>query len=326
MRRVALPVEGVSSALETAFVGPSPSSSSPSSSSALPPVVCLHGFDSSCLEFRRLEPLLAERGVECWCPDLVGWGFTSLTDYADKPTSSSSSSSASASSPPPPSLGPEEKRRHLLSFWENVLGKRKMVLLGTSLGGGIAIDFALAHPEAVEALVLVAPQAYAEGIGPLSAAPRWLARLGVRLLRSVPLRQAANRMAYFNVEKFATDDAMRVGRLHTHLPNWEEGNVAFMASGGYRLGQGAVRSVACSTLLVWGEDDKILDPALAARFREDLPSSSSGGGGAKGKGARTEFVSVSECGHCPHLEQPRKLAEAVVAFVKEECAGEGRES
>ena len=33
-----------------------------------------------------------------------------------------------------------------------------MVLLGTSLGGTIALDFALAHPEAVAALVLVDAQ------------------------------------------------------------------------------------------------------------------------------------------------------------------------
>ena len=333
MRRVELPVEGVSSRLATAFVGPdegSPSSSSPSSP-ALPPVVCLHGFDSSCLEFRRLEPLLAERGIECWCPDLIGWGFTSLADFKangrSRPTapssssasSSSSSSSSSASSAPDAaplsSLGPEEKRLHLLSFWENVLKRRKMVLLGTSLGGGIAIDFAVSHPETVEGLVLVAPQAYAEGIGPLSAAPRWLARLGVKLLRSVPLRQAANKMAYYNVEEFATEDAMRVGRLHTHLPGWEEGNVAFMASGGYSLGPEAVRAVACArTLLVWGENDEILPPAtLVEKFREDLP---------KGNG-RTEFVSVAECGHCPHLEQPEKLAEAVAAFVKGGGGGGG---
>lgn len=189
--------------------------------------------------------------------------------------------------------------------------KRKMVLLGTSLGGGIAIDFALAHPEAVQSLVLVAPQAYAEGIGPLSSAPRWLARLGVRLLRSVPLRQAANKMAYFDVEKFATEDAMRVGRLHTHLPNWEEGNVAFMASGGYNLAK-EVKKVKCATLLVWGRDDKILDPALAEKFKEDLPQE-----------GKTEFVSVDACGHCPHLEQPGRLAEAVVAFVKGKGGGGG---
>ncbi len=57
--------------------------------------------------------------------------------------------------------------------------RRPMVLLGTSLGGAIAVDFALAHPEAVAALVLSSPQCYTDGIGPMAALPRALARLGV---------------------------------------------------------------------------------------------------------------------------------------------------
>ena len=57
--------------------------------------------------------------------------------------------------------------------------RRPMVLLGTSLGGAMAVDFALAHPEAVAALVLASPQCYTDGIGPMSGMPRAIARLGV---------------------------------------------------------------------------------------------------------------------------------------------------
>ena len=39
------------------------------------PVLLLHGFDSSLLEFRRLAPLLAGR-YQLWIPDLFGFGFT----------------------------------------------------------------------------------------------------------------------------------------------------------------------------------------------------------------------------------------------------------
>lgn len=35
---------------------------------------------------------------------------------------------------------------------------RPMAVVGTSLGGAVAIDFAAAHPEAVDKLVLFAPQ------------------------------------------------------------------------------------------------------------------------------------------------------------------------
>ena len=39
-----------------------------------------------------------------------------------------------------------------------------------------------------------------------------------QLLRTRGLRQLANRMAYHDKDRLATEDAMRVGRLHTHCP------------------------------------------------------------------------------------------------------------
>lgn len=37
--------------------------------------------------------------------------------------------------------------QHLLAFWSQHLQSRPMVLGGASLGGGIAMDFAVEHPE-----------------------------------------------------------------------------------------------------------------------------------------------------------------------------------
>ncbi|XP_030956715.1 uncharacterized protein LOC115978931 isoform X3 [Quercus lobata] len=42
------------------------------------PVVLLHGFDSSCLEWRYTYPLLEEAGLETWAVDILGWGFSDL--------------------------------------------------------------------------------------------------------------------------------------------------------------------------------------------------------------------------------------------------------
>ncbi|XP_030956684.1 uncharacterized protein LOC115978911 isoform X1 [Quercus lobata] len=42
------------------------------------PVVLLHGFDSSCLEWRYTYPLLEEAGFETWAVDILGWGFSDL--------------------------------------------------------------------------------------------------------------------------------------------------------------------------------------------------------------------------------------------------------
>lgn len=55
-----------------------------------------------------------------------------------------------------------------------------MVLVGASLGGATAVDFALNHPEAVSKLILIDGQAWAEGLGPMASLPRWAALLGVQ--------------------------------------------------------------------------------------------------------------------------------------------------
>lgn len=43
-------------------------------------------------------------------------------------------------------LGPEQRREHLYQFWKKMI-RKPMVLFGASLGGAVAIDFALEHPE-----------------------------------------------------------------------------------------------------------------------------------------------------------------------------------
>jgi pimeloyl-ACP methyl ester carboxylesterase len=60
-------------------------------------VMCLHGFDSSCLEFRRLCPLLEEAGFQPWAVDMLGWGFTEMPTDVD--------------------YSPKAKRQLLYDFW-----------------------------------------------------------------------------------------------------------------------------------------------------------------------------------------------------------------
>lgn len=253
-----------------------------SAPSTRPAFILLHGFDSSLLEFRRFAPLLSEIG-DVYAVDLAGWGFS---DCGFSETSDIA-------------LGPPQKRAHLRAFVESVVG-RPVVLLGTSLGGTVAIDFVLNNSELVEKLVLVDAQGFIDGIGPLASMPRFLSVLGVQILRSVPLRQMANQMAYHD-KRYATDDAMRIGRLHTHLPGWTDANVAFMRSGGYAVST-RLSDVKVPTLVVWGRQDEILSPEYAQKFIDALPDA--------------RLVWVDECGHVPALEQPRNLLKAVAEFVE----------
>ncbi|PSC68832.1 hypothetical protein C2E20_7602 [Micractinium conductrix] len=277
MRRVPLAVPGLGE-VQTAYAGPA------APTPGAPAFVLLHGFDSSSLEFRRFVPLLSQLG-DVYAVDLAGWGFTD----------------AGFGSNPDLPLGPKQKRAHLKAFMQHVVG-RPATLIGTSLGGTVAIDFAAEHGDDVERLVLIDAQGFIDGIGPMASMPRFLSQLGVRVLRTVPLRQMANKMAYFDKERYATDDAMRIGRLHTHLPGWEDANVAFMQSGGYAV-SARIPTLRLPTLVVWGRNDEILSPDNAQRFIDALPDA--------------RLVWIEDCGHCAHLEQPAELLRAVAEF----CGG-----
>jgi pimeloyl-ACP methyl ester carboxylesterase len=113
------------------------------------------------------------------------------------------------------------------------------------------------------------------------------------------LVQAANKMAYHNVDKFATLDAMRVGRLHTHLPGWQDANVAFMRSGGYSI-SARIPHVQQEALVLWGRQDQILEPQYASQFQQALP--------------KCTLQWIEDCGHCGHLEQAHFTADAILRF------------
>ncbi|CAL5430790.1 unnamed protein product [Camellia sinensis] len=284
------------------------------------PVVLLHGFDSSCLEWRYTLPLLEEAGLETWALDILGWGFSHLERL--------------------PSCDVASKRDHLYQFWKSYI-KRPMLLVGPSLGAAVAIDFAVNHSEAVEKLVLIDASVYSEGTSNMRKLPKAIAYAGVYLLKSIPLRLYATFLA-FNGLPFGTClDWTNVGRLHCLLPWWEDATVAFMNSGGYNtkyldiyaegieIGKKDRRinpmkrvvilltmvlpheeggdkfpnkglNVKQKTLIIWGEDDQIISNKLAMKLHCELPNAI--------------IRQVPDCGHIPHVEKPSVVAKLIAEF------------
>lgn len=245
----------------------------------LPPVLLLHGFDSSCLEWKNTYPRLEKANIECWAFDILGWGFSYSEDLS--------------------SVGVAAKREHLYEFWRSYIN-RPMVLVGASLGGAAAIDFTLAHPEAVSKLVLVNAQGYAKGTGRKAEFPKFMAYAGVYLLKNAILRTYANLLIHHNISWTALVDQMNVGRLHCLMPGWAKASVDFMLSGGYNVAS-RISKISKDTLVIWGEEDRIISKDVPQRFKEDLPNG--------------RLVYISNSGHLPHVEKP----EAVATLISEFC-------
>jgi pimeloyl-ACP methyl ester carboxylesterase len=65
------------------------------------------------------------------------------------------------------------------------------------------------------------------------------------------------------------------------------------------------------TLVIWGGNDRILDPALyAERFRREMS-----------KEALRDVHIIDECGHVPHLEKPAVVAQYIHDFLHAHCDG-----
>ncbi|XP_050374377.1 uncharacterized protein LOC126791922 [Argentina anserina] len=245
------------------------------------PVVLLHGFDSSCLEWRYTHPLLEEAGLETWAVDILGWGFSDLERL--------------------PSCNVASKRAHFYQLWKSYI-KRPMILVGPSLGAAVAIDFATSYPEAVERLVLIDASVYTEGTENQPTMSKMLAYAGAYILKSFPLRFYVNFLCFTGVPLSTKLDWTNIGRLHCRFPWWEDALVDFMMSGVYNVSP-QIEQVKQRTLIIWGEEDRIISNKLGVRLHSELPNAI--------------IRQIPDCGHLPHVERPSSVAKMIVEFVQE---------
>jgi pimeloyl-ACP methyl ester carboxylesterase len=123
-------------------------------------VVLLHGFGGQTYSFRHLMPIL-EREHRVIAVDLKGFGYSERDPRAGL--------SATAQ----------------VAMLQALLGRcavERAVVIGHSLGGGIALRFAATHPSMVQALVLAASVTGEERFLRRRAAPAWLMRPALPLL------------------------------------------------------------------------------------------------------------------------------------------------
>ncbi len=243
-----------------------------------PPILLLHGFDSSLFEFRRLLPKLAP-SHQTFAMDLFGFGLTErLVGFQ---------------------VSPAAIKEHLYYFWKTAIAK-PMILVGASMGGAAAIDFALSYPDAVKKLILIGSAGMRKGTaaGKFLISP--LDRMATDFLRSPKVRREVSLKAYAD-PRFVTTDAEVCASLHLAMPRWSESLISFTKSGGYGSFAKQLASLPQETLILWGDRDRILGTKDAAKFQSTIP--------------HNKLVWIENSGHVPHLERSTITAQEILKFV-----------
>ena len=183
-------------------------------------------------------------------------------------------------------------------------------LVGWSLGGGTALQFAIDHPEIVEKLILI-------GSGGLSRKfSLQLRLLTVPILGELllPTNSGKNRKAYralvydtdiIRDEWMALDASMAKvpGIRRTILKTLRAGSTVFGGKGSVlhpiisNLG-----NIDAETLVIWGRNDRIVPFKCSQVAIDAIPIS--------------ELLPLDNCGHIPFLEHPERVAEAAISFLR----------
>ncbi|MGZ4616026.1 MAG: alpha/beta fold hydrolase [Actinomycetes bacterium] len=258
---------------------------------ALPVLLLVHGITSSSATWEPVIPALAAH-VHVIAPDLLGHG------ESDKPRADYSLGALASG------------LRDLLAF----LGHDRVTVVGHSLGGGVAMQFAYQYYEQCERVVLVSSGGLgrelslalraatlpgAELVLPVIASRhvRDAGDLAARLLgRALPLRLRPSVVEAVRGYASLADSPTRSAFLQTLRSVVGPGGQRISAANRLYLAEGQ------ASLIVWGALDAIIPVAHAHTAHSGLP------------GSRLEVFEQSR--HFPHQDEPVRFARVLLDFLR----------
>jgi pimeloyl-ACP methyl ester carboxylesterase len=236
----------------------------------LPETVLLHGLGASAAPFGSLMARLRPHVRRVLAPDQLGHGFSAGRAAA---------------------LTPGALVEAMCQTLEPLLEAPALVV-GNSLGGAVAVRYALACPEQVRGLVLVSPagapsldREWSEIRETFDMRSRWDAALFLRRVYREP--------PWF-LPLVAHELPATLGSVPVR-------SFLEAASNATALTPEELGALKVPVLLIWGESDLLLPRSHFRYFAEHLPSS-------------TRIERPETFGHSPHVDAPDALAELLLPF------------
>lgn len=238
----------------------------------LPTAVVLHGLGSNAVAFLPFMLLLKKHVKRVVALDYPGHGF---------------SDSARGT------LTPDTLFDSVTTVLEDVVPEPAIVI-GNSLGGGVALYRAVARPEKTLALVLLSPA------GARTDDEEWDA-----LRRAFKIRNRREARAF--VDRIYVKVPWLVRLIAHEMPGSlrrrEVLDLLESAGNAHTVEPEQLRALPMPVLFFWGASERIFSAVQLDYFREHLPE-------------HAVVERPEGFGHCPHFDRPRDLVTRIVAFAR----------
>ena len=242
-------------------------------------VIMLHGFGASLHTWEPwAQALAADRRVIRF--DLPGFGLSGSDpagDYTD------------------------QRSVEILARLMDRLGLSRATLIGNSIGGKIAWNFAARYPDRVDKLVLISPDGFASPgfeYGKKAEVPGM-----VKLMRyALPAFMVRQSLAPAYGDPSSLTDALVTRYRDLMLaPGTRDAMIARMEQVMLSDPEPLLRGIQAPTLLLWGDKDAMIPITNAADYLRNLPHAA--------------LITLPGLGHVPQEEAPAVSLAPVLAFL-----------
>jgi pimeloyl-ACP methyl ester carboxylesterase len=196
------------------------------------PILLLHGFDSSFLEFRRIYQSL-KRNFQVIIPDLLGFGFSprcAVNEY-----------------------NPSKIISYLVDLLKTLEIKDNLKIIGASMGGSTALKLAFEIPNSVDKMILLSPAGL---FGESKSIPFPFNQIGASFLGLPQVRKSLCRQAFAFPDECVGKMEEQIASIHLGCKGWRNSLASFAKSGGFAGTHKYIQKIPIKTLC--GENDRIL--------------------------------------------------------------------
>ncbi|MGB3625999.1 MAG: alpha/beta fold hydrolase [Henriciella sp.] len=194
------------------------------------------------------------------------------------------------------------------------LDLERFAIAGSSMGGGVAWNYALAHPDRVEALVLVDASGWQASAEDSESTPFIFKLLRIPVMRMLIRDLDLSKLVEdglkdsFSDPSFVTPQMIERYSALSRAPGHRDALLAISADrskedAASREKLGAIRA---PTLILWGDEDNLIPVALARKFEAAIPNAVA--------------IIYEGVGHIPQEERAAESAGDVKAFLDAELA------